>query len=275
MTIAADTPAQIARKKFTRLALFDLWDGLGKWRLWLALGWQDVRQRYRRSILGPFWITASLGVSILALGVIYSKLFHQPIEKYVPMVATGFLVWTTLSAMLNEGCFVFISSVSTIKQLPFPLSTYVYRDMWRNLIVFGHNLIIYLIVIAFFAINPGWDVLLAIPGLVLIVLNGIGWALIFGVFSARFRDVPQLVTNFLQVIYFITPLLWQRSMLGSAAWLVDYNPIAYLIESVRGPLLGNPPSLHDWLITIAITIVNLVVAMVVFVRFRWRIPYWL
>jgi ABC-2 type transport system permease protein/lipopolysaccharide transport system permease protein len=262
-------------RRFTQLAISDLIDGVGKAPLWLALGWQDIRQRYRRSIIGPFWITATLGISILALGIVYSVLFHQPLQEYLPYVATGFLVWNMISALLTESCLVFIAAESTIKQLPFPLSTYVYRVLWRNLIVFGHNFIIYLIVALVFRINPGFGVLEIIPGLILILLNGLAWSLIFGVLSARFRDIPQLVANVLQVVYFITPILWKPSMLGKAAWIADFNPFTYLIGIVRNPLLGMPLPLLGWAFMIGMTSISLVVAIAIFCRFRWRIPYWL
>lgn len=57
-------------------ALQDLRDGISRWQLWGLLGWQDILQRYRRSVLGPFWITASMGVLVTALGLLYANLFR-------------------------------------------------------------------------------------------------------------------------------------------------------------------------------------------------------
>ncbi len=264
-------PATAARRSFARLAVQDLVLGLIHWRVWGTLGWQDIRQRYRRSILGPFWITASLGVSIGALGLIYSAIFHVAIHDYVPYVATGFLVWTLISSLLNEGGYAFIAADNTIKQMPLPLSTYVYRMVWRNLIVFGHNFIIYLVVAAWFSVRPGWGVLWAFPGLALLVANGIAWGLLLGVLCARFRDIPQLVTNFLQVIYYVTPLLWKSDLLGKRAWIAGANPFTYLIEIVRGPLLGIEVPLLSWGIALGVTGVGLAAAALLYVKFRWRI----
>ena len=58
--------------------------GFRVWPVWVIMGWDDIRQRYRRSVLGPFWITLSTGIFILLLGIIYSRLFHMELQHYMP-----------------------------------------------------------------------------------------------------------------------------------------------------------------------------------------------
>jgi ABC-type polysaccharide/polyol phosphate export permease len=120
----------------------DLVNGLSAWRIWVLLGTNDIRQRYRRSTLGPFWITASIAVLVIGLGVLYSAIFNQPIKEYLPYVATGFVVWSLISGMINEGCTTFLDAEGYAKQLTLPLSVYVLRTLFRNLFTFAHNLII-------------------------------------------------------------------------------------------------------------------------------------
>ena len=67
-----------------RSALGDVVDGLQHWELWSTHGWNDIRQRYRRSIVGPFWLTISMGVMVAGLAYLYAGLFGQSIEKYLP-----------------------------------------------------------------------------------------------------------------------------------------------------------------------------------------------
>ncbi|MDT5302003.1 MAG: lipopolysaccharide transport system permease protein, partial [Mycobacterium sp.] len=68
------TDAAAQSRTFGR-AWGDLVAGFGKRELWLHLGWQDIKQRYRRSVLGPIWITIATGTMAVALGGLYSKLF--------------------------------------------------------------------------------------------------------------------------------------------------------------------------------------------------------
>ncbi len=114
------------------LALRDIADGLRHWRLWGLMGWQDIRQRYRRSLLGPFWLTLSMGILVGSLGVLYGVLFSVPIDDYLPFLALGFLAWGLMSGIINEGCTAFIESEHVIKQVKLPFSVFVVRVIWRN-----------------------------------------------------------------------------------------------------------------------------------------------
>src|ERR1700686_2821463 len=86
--------------------------GFRAWRVWTILGWDDIRQRYRRSVIGPFWITLSMGIFILVLGVIYSRLFHTDLQTYLPYLTVGFVVWGFISASANDSCIAFIDARS-------------------------------------------------------------------------------------------------------------------------------------------------------------------
>src|SRR6516162_3501669 len=147
----------------------DLAQALKSWRIWALLGANDIRQRYRRSTLGQFWITASITLLILGLGIIYSAIFQQPIQEYLPYVAIGFVVWSLITGMVNEGCITFLEAEVYAKQLTIPLSAYVLRTLFRNLFTFGHNLLIVPFVWVIFLVPIGWSCLLAIPGIFLIV----------------------------------------------------------------------------------------------------------
>ena len=258
------------------VALADLWHGIVRWPLWFTIGWMDVRQRYRRSLLGPFWITLSLGIFVAGLGAVYGALFRVELRTYLPFLATGMVVWNLVSGLISEGCQTFIAAEGAIKQVPVPISVHVYRMVWRNLIVFAHNLLIYLILVPVFEVPLGAVNLLALLGLFLLVLNGAAFGIICGILSARFRDIPLIIANVTQLIFFTTPILWRAETLPfDRAWVVWCNPFFYLIENVREPLLGRMPPLSAWGISIAITLATLGIALLLFARFRSRIAYWL
>lgn len=257
-----------------RKALIDLGSGLQRWPLWGRLGWYDILQRYRRSILGPFWLTASMAIMVIALGVLYGELFNTSTEDFMPFLCVGLLVWNFISSFLLEGGTLFTGVESHIKQIRLPYSLYVYRSAWSKLIIFAHNLVIYFGVLIYFGIWPGLSALLAIPGMVLLVINGGLVSLCIGMLSARFRDVPQVVSSVVQIIFFLTPIMWKPELLQRRTYLLDFNPFYHLIEIVRAPLLGNVPSAESYCIVISITLINLAVAGAFFSKFRARISYW-
>lgn len=252
----------------------DVISGLGLWRLWVTLGWNDIQQRYRRSILGPFWLTASMAVMVIALGVLYSELFNTAIHDLLPFLCVGLLVWNMLSSFLTEAGTLFVGSESYIKQIKLPYSVYVYRSTWSKFVIFAHNFVIYFGVIWYFGIWPGPIALLAIPGLFIVCLNGAMASLFIGIVSARFRDIPQVISSVVMIVFFVTPIFWKPELLKSKNYITELNPFFHLIEVVRAPLLGNFPPLTSYLAVVLITCVNAALAGAMFVRFRSRIAYW-
>jgi ABC-2 type transport system permease protein len=255
-------------------AVNDLLEGLARWELWSTLGWHDIRQRYRRSIVGPFWLTLSMGIMVAGLAYLYAGLFGQNVENYLPYVATGMIVFSMISSVASEGSMVFIGSASLILQLRAPLSIYIYQMLWRNLLIFAHNISIYVFVLIFAKIDIGWNILLAFVGLFLILLNGVWVGLTLGGLSARFRDVPPIVSSIMQVAFFLTPIFWTPGSLPSRELFVHLNPFYYLVEVVRMPLLGQTPPLFIWLVVIAMNCCGALVAIAFFARYRARIAYW-
>lgn len=253
----------------------DFAEGLRRWELWGTLGWHDVRQRYRRSILGPFWITLSMAIMVAGLSLLWSTIFRLSIPDYLPFFTVGFVVWTYLSSVITEGCTVFYSAEGIIKQIPVPLSIHVYRTVWRNLIIAAHNLLIYFAVIIALRVNPGFAVLYAIPAFVLLAAFSVGSVLLVGVLSARYRDIPPIVASTLQMIFFFSPILWMPEALPDRKYLVTYNPFTYLLDVMRKPLLGAVPDLSTWAVVCAITAIVCATAFVLFARYRTRIAYWI
>lgn len=256
-------------------AVADVVDGLAAWRLWGRMGWNDILQRYRRSMLGPFWLTASTAIMVIALGVLYSELFNTPIHDFLPFLCVGLLVWNFLSTFLTEGGVIFTASESYIKQIRLPYSVYVYRSAWSKLIIFAHNFVIYFGVMIYFQIWPGSVALLAIPAIMLVAFNGALVTVSIGILSARFRDIPLLIASVVQIIFFITPIMWKPALLSQRSVIVDVNPFYHMVEIVRAPLLGQIPATFNYAVVLLVTMINFCVAAAVFTRFRSRIAYWI
>src|SRR5437764_595716 len=167
----------------------DLVDGFRRHELWLHLGWQDIKQRYRRSVLGPFWITIATGTTAVAMGGLYSKLFHLQLSVHLPYVTLGLIIWNLINASILEGAEVFVANEGLIKQLPTPLSVHVYRLVWRRMILFAHNIIIFVVIAIIFPQPWTWTDLSFIPALALIAVNCVWVALCFGILATRYRDI--------------------------------------------------------------------------------------
>jgi ABC-type polysaccharide/polyol phosphate export permease len=250
-------------------------------KLGMSLALLDTRLRYRRTTLGPFWVTISFGALVLAVGTIYAEIFGAPTGigqgGYMTYFAMGLLVWTFATATISEGCMVFVQSGGLIKTLQMPLLLHVYRMMARNMIVLAHNGVVVVLLWLVIQWPVGWGLVLGLLGLLLCVLTLFGVGLVVGVLCTRFRDLQQIVGAMLQLMFLVSPIIWPASSIrgGRAQVLLDFNPVYYMIEVVRGPLLGGSPPLFVWLVAVLITAASISLGAILYARLRHRVAYWL
>jgi len=256
------------------LAFGDLTQSVASWRLWTLLGWLEVRQRYARSRVGPFWLTISMGVVIGSIGVVYGTLFGQKMSEYLPFLATSLVMWSAFSATVQEGSVAYINSGTYIRQAATPKLIYILQVAWRNLIVLAHNFAIVVLLMAIFGVKDWTTLPMMIPGIVLFMLNAVWIAMIAGLLSARFRDLPQIISALMQVAFYVTPIIYRPSSLSRFSFIVEWNPLAYLMDVVRDPLMGQVSSLLTWGVTIGMALLGWPIALALTGRFLKRIPYW-
>jgi ABC-type polysaccharide/polyol phosphate export permease len=255
----------------------DLVGGLRQWRLWGRLGWREVRLRYSRTVIGPFWSAISLGMFVVALGGVGSGLWSKSAAEYLPFLAAGMVVWVMIASIVTESCGLFAAGVSLYRQMQFNYSIMAYALVWRNAIVFAHNLMVFAILYLLFAVHlfvP--SIILAIIGLIILFANGVWVSILLGIFCLRYRDVQQLVTSLINICMFVTPIFWPPDRLKGITRLlfVDFNPLYHIIDIVRSPLLGRVPALESYAAAVVITAVGWLVTFLLFNYFRKRITYW-
>jgi ABC-type polysaccharide/polyol phosphate export permease len=264
-------------RSLSETAADDLLRGLRKRELWGRLGWLDVKRRYRRTKIGPFWTSITLAIYVLTVGTVGAAIWHQNIYDYLPFLVSGMIVWTLVSSIILESCSLFVAGQSLFRNIRFDYSILSYALVWRNFLVLLHNFVVYFLVVLL--LKPSLlsiTALLAIPGLALVLLNGVWVSLLFGIICLRFRDVPPLVSSVMQIAMLITPLFWPADTLtGIKRFLfVELNPLYHVVDVVRAPLIGRVPDVISYGVVIAMTIGGWWLTYAIFSRFRKRIAYW-
>jgi ABC-type polysaccharide/polyol phosphate export permease len=256
-------------------AVADLAGGMSRNWIWSRLAYQDIKERYRGSVLGPFWVTLTNLIMIASMGTIYGRLFHLDIATYVPYVMTGLLTWQFISGMINEGCTTFTSAQDVIQQVPMPFSVQAYRVVYRNLLLLAHNAVIVPFGLILFQVPVDWHVIEVVPALAALSFNGLWITLLLGTVSTRFRDIPPIVFNSVQVMFFLTPIFWPISQVTDLSQMLALNPLFAWIDVVRAPLLGMAPEPTSWPILLGCMAIGGLFSFLFFVRFRERIAYWI
>jgi ABC-type polysaccharide/polyol phosphate export permease len=267
-----DWPAPVTRWAAARA---DLVEGLSKSWMWSAMAMQDIRMRYRGSLLGPFWLTISMVIMVAAMGLIYARLFNMEIRHYLPFLTIGLVVWSFVSTVITEGCQTFLAAQNVITQVRMPFSIHAWRTVYRNVIVMAHNVVIVPLVMIAFDVPLRWEAIFILPALAILAVNGIWVSILLGMISARYRDVPPIVASFVSVIFFVTPIFWPPESVGAWKEVLSLNPLFAAIDVVRAPLLGTMPLPYSWPVLLIVTLVGSLVTFALFAKFRSRIAYWI
>lgn len=259
-----------------RLLWRDVWASLAHWRFWIHLGLEDILKQYRRSYLGPVWISLNTAVFIVAFSVIGSQVFKIDLKEYLVYFCVGHIMFLFISSLVSEGCQTFVAADAFLKQTPYPKVAFVLRVVWRNLINMAHNLPVMLLVLMLY--GDLWAIRIDVFAfdVVLTVFSAILLVSCMGAICARFRDVPMIVTSVMQISMFVTPVMWKPSQLSERAQLVVYlNPLAAYLELLRAPLVGRVPDFHHYLTVLVVMGVLLLGFFTIFLNSRRRLVYWL
>ncbi len=270
----ADIAATL-RSETARDNLADIWQGLRLTRLWLTVAWLETKQRYRRSVLGSLWITISLGVMIGGMGFVFATLFGQNPRDYLPYLGVSLVGWNLISTLINEGSELFINSRTIMLQYNMPTSVHLFKFISKVLISFAHNSIIIIALMIIFDVTFQWSTLLVFLAILLILVNGLWVALVLGFMSLKFRDLPFIVSSIVQVMFFMTPVMWRAEDLGDRTFVYDFNPFYHFLEIFRSSILGGAPEMTSLWVVITMSGLGSALGLFVWAYRRHRIYYYL
>lgn len=256
-------------------ALKDIEDGLRLAPLWWRLGIEQTATRYRRTLLGPFWLAGSTIATGFALVIVFGGIMGMNWREAVPFILTGITAWTIVSGVVSDGAQTFMQASGVMQVQKLPLSFHACLQMHRVLINFAHQIVafwIIMLLMGFFTV-PHWQLLLSLP---IVVVTGFLLTFPIGMLSTRYRDVANFVTLAMSALFMLTPVFWRRAQVSpEMMWIVDYNPFAYLLEIIRQPFLGHPVGLRYWAVSLLILVVSALLAVISLALFRRRVVYWL
>jgi len=262
--------------KDVHAGLTDIHRGITSWRTWWMLAWNDVRRRYRRSGLGQFWLTLSMAATIGGLGYVYSSLFGVNPTTYLPYIAVSFVAWGMISTVIVESCNALSEGDHMLRQIPLPRSLFACRVIARNFIVAAHNVVIIPVVFIWFGVAINANILWLAIGLGLLVVNAFWIGYFLSIMCVRFRDIPQIVSSVMQVVFFVTPVMYLPAQLAQrGVTVLKLNPFANLLEIVRDPILGAAPSQWALVSCAAMAAVGLAVVVPFAGHYAPRVVYWL
>jgi lipopolysaccharide transport system permease protein len=241
---------------------------------WRALAAGDIRSKYRRTLLGPWWITATNAFTALIMGLVAGRFLGADMKTYLPHFMVSMTIWSFISSSLNEACYVMINAGGMIKAVDMPLLIHIMRMVHRNLIIFLHNIAVIPLIWLVYPWPIGLQSLLAPVGLLIVYVSVVSGSMIISMICVRYRDVPPVMASVLQLLFFISPIIWVPDHIKGGELFVALNPVAYLLAVTRDPIMGVSPHLTSWVGAMAFAAVATVAMGYVYTRYRSRIVYW-
>lgn len=243
--------------------------------VWWYMAYQDLMSRYRRTTLGPWWITLGTGVGIGSMGFIWGAVFQTPLDQLFPYLAIGFIVWGFISSCVTESSLVYITAAQALRTIQIPRLTFVFTSLLRNFYTLLHNGVIIVLVLLIFKVKVSFITFLFIPGFLILLTTAFFVSVALGILGARLRDLSHIISSFMTFLFMLTPVMWDPKLLTGKKVLIAYlNPFTYYLGIVREPLLNRVPDPFYYSGAVSIMLAMFLLASFLYHRYSHRLVYW-
>ena len=201
-----------------------------------VLAWSDMRHRYVRSLLGPFWMSIQMAVTVAVLGSVIGHLSNSDAVSRLPMLALSLTAWAFLNGVVLDATTALQNSASLIKDRALPPVIFLLQCSFRQALFALHNACVPLLL--WLAIGPR-DIgaaIAALPGLVLFVVCTFGLSLFLGALATRYRDIKPIIESTLMLAFLSSPIIWTPEMANPNSIIMRLNPLTHLFAVWRDPL---------------------------------------
>lgn len=225
--------------------LFSLKDITELWRykeLLYFFTWRDLKVRYKQTIIGVAWAVFQPLVTMFVFTIFFNKLANIPSDgiPYPIFVYTGLLFWQFFSNALSDTSNCLVSNQSIITKVYFPRLILPLSSVLTKLVDFGISASILLLLMIYYQFTPQLVSLIVIPIVLLIsFMASVGLGLILAAINVKYRDVRYALPFFIQMLLFVTPVIYPASIAGKYSWILALNPMTGAIQSARAALLGT------------------------------------
>ena len=256
--------------------LRDLRNGFSHGPLWRSFAWDEIQNRYRRSVIGIAWISLSYLFFVVVIVIFFRGMNQADPQAYLFHVAIGFASFSFVIGNITDGCEVFRTAKTWIKSTSLPYSIYIYKSISRSLFTFVLHFLTALMVMVIYGWRPTWEMVWIIPAIAIFLINAVSIQLFFGLVATRYNDLTHLVSTVTRILFFTTPIIWTLEERGGLVRkLAMYNPLTHFIEIFRAPIVGTEMLPQSWPIVLGITLIGWIGAIIAGSMMTRRLPFWL
>jgi lipopolysaccharide transport system permease protein len=232
------------------------------------LTWRDLKIRYKQTAIGALWAVFQPFITMVVFTVFFGGLLNVPSDgvPYPIFVYTGLLFWQFFSSALSDTSNVLITNQSIITKIYFPRLLLPLSSVAAKFVDFIIASIILVGMMIYYGYAPNLYGLLIIPLLLFITfMASVGLGLFLSSINVKYRDVRYALPFFIQILMFVTPVIYPAGVLGKYSWVLALNPMMGVIQSARAALLGT--TVLNWtliLISFVATFILLLIGIYTF-----------
>ena len=242
---------------------------------WSYLSYFDLKLKYRRTFLGPWWVVLGIAISATAMCFLWSTIFSLDWKSYLTYLFSGFIIWMWISQQIIDAPEVFSDAAQYIKAYPNNPLFYVFRHCFSSFLLFLHHIPLIILISLFVNHKIDLIVLFSLPlGLLIVFINSILFSSNIGMLAARYRDIDPLIKSLMPPMLLLTPVLWKPEMLGAYLSYVYINPFTYFVGILRNDLIGLDFDIYIWIGALIITIFQLLFFLILYSKKNKRIVFW-
>jgi glycosyltransferase involved in cell wall biosynthesis/ABC-type polysaccharide/polyol phosphate export permease len=239
-----------------------------------ALAWSDMRHRYVRSLLGPFWMSIQMAIMVAVLGSVIGHFSNASAVARLPMLALSLTAWTFLNSVVLDATTALQNSASLIKDRALPPVIFLLQCVFRQALFALHNACVPLILWLFLVPKDFGGAVAALPGLALFVVCTVGLSLVLGAMATRFRDLKPIIESSLTLAFLSSPIIWSPEMINQASSVMRLNPLTHLFAIWREPLATGHVAMPSVTYVLAGLSVLAVASVVTIARLR-KAAFWI
>jgi lipopolysaccharide transport system permease protein len=252
------------------------------WRcrdFWLSLVKIDLRNRYRRSVLGLGWSLLRPLLMTIILCVVFRRLFNRPdLSTYAPYLLSGLCCWDYIVTSTKQGCQCFFAGESYIRQQPTPIAIFPLRVALAETFHFFMGMLVLLGLVWYAQGFQNLPVLLClVPSFLLLFALVWSLGLLAGFANVYFQDTQHLCEVGFQILFYTTPIIYYPRDLGEGrlSWLVTHcNPVVPFMRLVREPILeARAPALNTYAMALLVVLLVGGLASLVCMRAQRRLIF--
>lgn len=247
---------------------------------WFALAKHDLKDRYRRSVLGIAWsLLKPAGITGI-LTLVFTGVFSVAARDYAPYLFLGIITWQFLNESIVQGCNCFRLGGTYLRLRPIPIAIFPLRVVLSAGIHASIGLTAAMAGIWWLhGINLPTIIVALAPAILILTITAWSLACISGILHTLYSDTQQIAEISLQALFYATPVIYLPVTLhptGWLHWLITWNPFAAFLELIRRPLLyGELPSMHAFAVSAAFMSVVAAIAWLAVHRVDRRMVLWL